>query len=204
MKILIGTPIHQVKDYSMERWLKNVSKLSYPADLLMVDNSPGTNYMEKVKGYCKKYGIKNYKIVHIELPPEQEIHERVARSREIIRQELLSHDYDAWFTWECDQIIPTSALDELVGMMKTGDFMMVNHNGWGRGNPDIANTDFGVSLIKRECLEKYGFILDFGTDPNMPNTWETGENWFRKRVLRDGGSYIEVYGVIKPIYHLDS
>jgi hypothetical protein len=43
MKVLIGTPIHQVKDYSMERWLANVRELRAhtPADLVLVDNSPG-------------------------------------------------------------------------------------------------------------------------------------------------------------------
>src|SRR3989344_9317605 len=110
MKILIGTPIHISKDYCMEKWLENVSKLEYPADFMMVDNSPvldpvrsktsakggssadqafqavrtsnGIDYVEKVKKYCAKYGITNYKIEHLELPPEQEVHERVAGSRE--------------------------------------------------------------------------------------------------------------------------
>ena len=66
MKILIGTPIHQKKDYAIERWLENVSKLEYPADLLMVDNSPGIEYMERAKGYCKRIGLKKYLIKHIE------------------------------------------------------------------------------------------------------------------------------------------
>src|SRR3989344_6467868 len=96
MKILIGTPIHICKDYSMERWLENVSKLEYPADFMMVDNSPGLDYIEKIKGYCAKYGIKNYKIEHLELLPEQGDGERVARSRGVIIQEILSHDYDGW------------------------------------------------------------------------------------------------------------
>ena len=28
MKILIGTPIHESKDYAMERWLENVAVLA--------------------------------------------------------------------------------------------------------------------------------------------------------------------------------
>lgn len=204
MRILIGTPVHEVKDYSMEKWLENVARLlkEYPADFLMVDNSLGLEYVKKVKGYCKKYGIKKYQIKHLELPTEQDVYERVARSREIIRQEILSHNYDAWFSWECDQLIPTNALDELVRMMKAGNFMMVTHNSWSHEISPQPNFDFGVALIARETLKKYSFILDFGTDPDMPDTWEPGEAWLRKRVLRDGGSYIEVNGVIDPIYHL--
>ena len=203
MRILIGTPIHQKKDYSMERWLENVSQSEYPADFLMVDNSPGIDYIEKVKGYLKNYGVTKFRIIHLELPPEQDRDERVARSREVIRHEILSKGYDAWFSWECDQIIPTDGLGELVRLMSAGDFMMVNHNSWAREISNVPNYDWGVALIKKEALEKYSFLLKFGTDPDMPDTWEPGEKWFKKRVLRGGDGFIEVDGVIKPIYHLN-
>lgn len=206
MKVLIGTPIHISKDYCMERWLKNVFKLARrtPADLLMVDNSPGLDFIKKVKRYCNKYGLRNYNIKHLELPPEQGRFERFARCREIIRQEILSGGYDTWFSWESDQLIPTNALDKLVKLMQDGNFVIVDHNCWMRGHPGAYCVDFGVSLIARKALKKYSFLLKFGTDPEMPSTWEPGEAWFKKRVLRDGGSCIEVEGLIKPIYHLDN
>lgn len=197
MKVLIGTPIHEVKDYSMERWLENVSRQEHPAELFIVDNSPDIKYVEKVKMYCNKAGITNYEIVHIELPPTQGKFERIARSRELIRQHFLAGDYEAWFTWECDQIIPWNTLDKLIEIMKAGDYMMVNPNKWNRENPEDTNTDFGCCLINREALEKYGFL-------NPPdNNWEPGEAWFKRRVIEGGGSYINVYGVIDPIYHLN-
>lgn len=201
MRVLIGTPIHQIKDYAMERWLENMSKLEYPTDLFMVDNSPGLDYVEKVKGYCAKYGITNYKIGHLEINQEQGADERIGRSREIIRQEILSHDYDAWFSWECDQIIPADALDKLIAILKEGNFMLVAHGSPGRVVESEAIAAFGITLIKREPLEKYGFLLEY---PNMPNVWHAGEAWFKKQILKGGGNYIEVYGVIKPIYHLAS
>ena len=206
MKILIGTPIHIVKDYAMERWLENVAKLQmeYPADLLLVDNSPGLDYMEKVKGYCKKYGIKNYQIKHLQLPPEQSVFERVARSREIIRKYILSRDYDAWFSWECDQLIPNNALGELIKMMESGNFTIASHNTRVRENPgQVLDELFGTTLIKREVFKKHGFLLEFGTNPEMPDTWEPGEKWFKKQVLKDGGSTIEADGILKPVYHLN-
>jgi len=217
MKVLIAAPIHESKDYSMDRWLENVSRQEHPADLLMVDNSVGTEYMRKVDMYCAKHGINpvrnlgqspisngvtNYKIIHLELPIEQGKHERVARSREIIRQYFLKHDYDAWFVWECDQIIPVNTLDNLIKIMQQENYMMVNPNKWAREDPTIPNTDFGVSLIKREALGKHNFILEFN-DPETPDTWETGESWFKSQVLKNGGSYIDVYGIIDPIYHLN-
>jgi len=206
MRVLIGTPIHISKDYSMDRWIENVSRLKYPADLLMVDNSPDSSYLEVVRGYCKKHGVDNYKLVHIEVNQECGIDERVARAREVVRQEVLSKGYDAWFTWECDQLIPNTALDDLIRLMEYGDFMMVHPNSWAREIPSQTNTDFGCSLVKRECLEKYGFLLEYGkvNDPDMMDCWHGGESWFKKRVLMGGGNYIEVYGVINPIYHLNT
>lgn len=202
-KVLIGSSIHQVKDYCIERWLKNVSQLEYPADLLMVDNSPGLEFVEKVRGYCAKYGIDSYKLIHAEIAPELSGDRRVETAQEIIRQHLLAHDYDAWFSWECDQLIPNNALDKLISMMNMGNFWMVNHNSWVRGHPGHTNTDFGVSLIKRECLEKYSFLLQYGFDPDWPDVWEPGEVWIKKQVLKGGGNCLEAEGVIKPIYHLN-
>src|SRR3989344_4962092 len=202
MKILIGTPIHECKDYAMERWLENVSKLEYPADFMMVDNSPGLEYVEKVKGYCTKYGIKNYKIEHLEINQAQGVFERVAHSRGVVIQEILSHDYDAWFTWECDQLIPTNALGKLIELMKMGNFMIVNPNSWNREIPGQPNTEFGLSLINRKCLEKYGFLLGVGAEPDMPNRGDN-DTWFKKRILKDGGNYIDIFGVIDPVYYLN-
>jgi hypothetical protein len=201
MKILIGTPIHISKDYCMERWLENVAmlQLEYLADLLLVDTSPGLEYVEKVKGYCAKYNIKNYEIKHLEINEHQPAAEKTGRSWEIIRQEILAKDYDAWFSWGCDRIIPTSALGKLATIMEAGNYMMVGPNSWAREMPSEPSVNFGCALIKRECLEKYGFSLEY---PGMPDCWAGVEDWFKKQVLKGGGSYIEIFGVIEPIYHL--
>ena len=206
MKVLIGTPIHQVKDYAMERWLENISKLQYPTDLLMVDNSPGTSYVEKLRGYCAKYSFKNYRIKHFDIDQELGLDIRIERSQEMIRQYLLTHAYDAWFSWECDQIIPTDALGKLADIMKIGNFMMVIHNSQARWDPSIANTNMGITLIKRECLEKNWFLPKRGgkISSNVSDSYDVNDpTVFKKRVLKSGGNYIEVFGVIEPIYHLN-
>jgi hypothetical protein len=210
-KVLIGTPIHELKDYCLERWLQNVSKLRqvYPCDFLMVDNSPSLDYIKKVKGYCKKLGIKDYQIKHLEIPQgknvnkniDEQIHERVALSQEIIRQFTLKGDYDAWFSWECDQIIPTNALEKLVEIMKMGNFMMVNHNIWDKNVSDGLCYDWGITLVSKDYLKKYGFLLEYGTNPE-PDSWYNAEAWYRQRLKRDGAPFIDLTGVIEPILHL--
>lgn len=201
-KILIGTPIHQSKDYAMERWLQNVAKLQqeYPADLLLVDNSPNLEYVEKVAGYCRKYAIQNYKIDHLDIGDLQTRDEKIARSREIIRQEILNQGYDAWFSWESDQIIPSNTLTRLVKIMEAGNYMMVHPNSWSRMDTTEPDADFGICLINYQPLEKYTFLLD---TPELRNSWAAGEAWFKRQVIAGGGSYIEVYGLIKPITHLN-
>lgn len=199
MKILIGTPVNISKDYAIERWLENVSKLEYPADLLLVDSSPGLEYMEKIKEYCAKHGVTNYKLKHLEIGPFQPWAEKAGRSWEIIRQEILANDYDAWFSWECDKLLPANALEKLTTIMKAGNYMMLHPNSWTRNTPSQPTADFGCSLIRRECLEKFGFLLE---GPGAPNCWAISEEWFKKRVLKDGGSYIELYGVIDPVISL--
>lgn len=204
MKALIGTPIHISKDYCMQRWIANVAQLRKhsPADLMLVDNSPGLEYMKTVKGYCAQHGITNYKLEHLELPEEQKVDERVARSREIIRQEILAQDYDAWFCWESDQIIPADALTKLAGLMQAGKLMLVVHNNLIRQIPGAIGLDLGIALVSRQALTKYSFILKFGSDPDMPDNWDEGDQWYKKRLLRDGGNYIDVLGVLDPILHL--
>jgi hypothetical protein len=212
MKILIGTPVNEVKDYSMELWLKNVSDLihQYPAYLLMVDNSPNPRYVEKIKDYCQKFGITNYKIEHFEIDDrnlniEQSRSLKVEFAQEMIRRAVLKGSYDAWFSWECDQIIPSDALNKLIELMQSGNYMMVVHNSWARTNSTDFNTNMGVTLISREALKTSWFLPDRNgkISLDISDSYNVDETMFKKRVLKSGGNYIEVYGKIDPIYHLN-
>lgn len=203
MKILIGTPVHESKDYSMERWISSVSKLDYPFDLLMVDNSENPRYIDRLHKYCEKYGVTNYRVIHIDIDQDAVLDERLAKSREIIRKEVLAKNYDAWFSLECDVIAPPDALTKLVGLID--NYWMAGHIYPARGVPDGTNAELGIALIKRGVLEKYSFINSYGlVDPEMPNCWYGGDIWFIRQIdLSHGGKRINVSGIIKPIYHLN-
>ena len=209
MKILIGTPIHQCKDYCTERWLKNVAKLQKvtPADLLLVDNSPDLKYIEKVKKYCLKYKIKNYEIKHFEFNQgmtDGKIEIRVQRAKDIIRRAILAKDYEAWFSWECDVLIPVSTVSKLIKIMRSGNFMMVSHNYWNRRVPGNVNLAMGCTLIKRGSLKigKVNFIYERKEATGLEMAGDWLEDLVQKRILRNGGSFVRVENIVKPIYHL--
>lgn len=200
-KIIIGTPIHQSKDYSMERWLACVSALDYPADLLLVDNSEDPEYVKKVQAYCEKYKIPHFKIVHIDIPEDAHIEKRLGMAREVIREEVLKENYDFWYSLECDVIVPPDALTKLLGFI--GDFWMVSHGYPSRINPDVVSMEFGTALIKREALEKLELKDQFGyISPETPDIFQGNESWFKARILGSGEKYLNVFGQIKPIFHL--
>ena len=203
MKILLGTPIHKSKDYSMDRWLKSVSNLDYTFDLLMVDNSPDDEYLKKIHKYCKKYGVTNYKLVHIDVDRDAVLDERLAVSREVIRQEVLVKNYDAWFSLECDIIAPPDALSKLVSLID--DCWMVSHVYPGRAEPNQTNEQLGIALVKRSALKKYSFINGYGyVNPERPECWYGSDVWFIRQIdLSNSGKHINVGGIIKPIYHLN-
>jgi len=211
MRVLIGTPIHELKDYCMEKWLKNVAKVQkqYRADLLMIDNSKGTTYIEKVEGYCKKFGITNFALDHFEIESEnvdvsQLRSMRVEYAQEMIRQATLKGGYDAWFSWECDQIIPSNSLKKLSEMMQLENYMMIVVNSWSRLIPNTFNANMGVTLISRQALQNARFLPEKNGEisRNIADGYDVDETMFKKRILKSGGNYIEIYGVIKPIYHL--
>lgn len=187
----------------MERWIKNVTELTAitSADLFLVDNSPTPDYIEKVKGYCEKYGVKNYKIEHLEVDQELGIDVRIEMSHEMIRQYILSSQaYDAWFSWECDVLIPADSLTKLIGLMEMGKFMMVAHNCWARDDSTKLNTDMGLTLIGEKCLKNNWLPpkIESQTGSDIYGLYENCP----ERILKNGGNFIEVFGVITSIYHL--
>lgn len=213
MKVLIGTPIHESKEYCIERWLQNVAQVRavYPADFLMIDNSPNKDFMLKVHAYCKKNNMTDYKLEHFEvtnanLEPDKARNVNVEISQELLRQAALRGNYDAWFSWECDQIIPNDTLQKLVQIIKKEACAMLVVNSWSRTVPGELNANMGVTLLSREALQK-GWFLPFKKGQvsfDVKDFYNVDETLFKKRLLQNGGNYIELYGVIKPIYHLDS
>ena len=195
MKILIGTPVHSVKDYCFAEWLEHLKQFEKIADVFFVDNSIGLDYKAKVES------LSSYETAHIDLDATKVDDERISYAREIIRQRVIDGGYDYWFSLESDLFVPANTLDEL---LRFGDeFHAVHHSYPSRYNAYDIQTGFGCSLIKRETLEKFGFLLQFGEiDDKMPNCWHGNEAWFNYRIMRNGWKFCDLHGVVQGIKHI--
>lgn len=212
MRILIGTPItNEIEDAALKKFLDSVSKLKYPADLLLVDSSPEFDFVKKVERYCQEYGFtpvnnllsseikniyatsntgKNVMIKHINVDQKKSKDEKIGRSREIARKQTLTGYYDAWLNWKCDYLLSPDALYKLVEVMEVGDYSIVSHIPSLNEISSVPTHFFGVDLIRTDVLNRYGFLIDY---PDMPsNTWHGNGLWLKKRAVRDGRKCLEI------------
>jgi hypothetical protein len=201
VKILIGTPIHRVKDYAVKRWLDCVRNLDYDNfELMLVDNSPDLEYQEYLKSIIP--GSIKYSLVHVDInytDPE----ERVAMAREEIRRQVLDNDFVFWFSWECDVMAPPDVLKKM--LKYTDEFKVVHHLSPDRIDPENSiDNSFGLSLIHRDVLEKFPFAFQWGRiDTAIPARWCGTDSWFNKRIIKEGGTFIQLAGVVRPLKHLN-
>ncbi len=105
-KILVGCPTASLKEYCLEKYLQRLKELTYPNfDVLLVDNS-------QTDDYCKK--IRSLKINCIKTEYSQSVPERVIKSRNILREYALSHDYDYFLSLEQDVLPPKNVIELLL------------------------------------------------------------------------------------------
>lgn len=195
MKILIGTPIHSVKDYCFTDWVDHLKQFDSIADVFLVDNSIRLDYIDSVKA------ITSYETQKIEVYEAANAEERIALSRDIIRQKVIDENYDYWFSLESDIFVPSNTLDELLRF--GNEFHAIHHSYPSRHNSYDIQMGFGCSLIKREALVEFGFTLQYGKlDPLMSKCYHGGEAWFNHRIVRNGWKFCDLHGVVKGIKHI--
>lgn len=206
MKILIGTPVHESKDYCFRQFLESVKKVtSYKKseklfDILFVDNSPSSGYQQKVQNLCEELEIPNFKIIHLDIPEFEDngnqvrksVEERVAKCREECRKELIKGSYTHLFFWESDIILPEYAFEKLIQF--DSEFDVIMHNYPSRQFPEDEAWGFGCTIIKRKWFENFSFI-----DPEK--RWRVSEARLLKKIRLAGGHWTELHSFLE-IKHL--
>ena len=184
MKILVGCPTSNHKEYSLKEYLEGVKKLSYEnIHFVLVDNSETSNYYEKLKSLGVSVIKDKYK---------ESAKERVINSRNILRRCFLENDYDYFLSLEQDVVPPKDVIEKLLSHNKDivgglyfylGDdnktllpMVWIHHEGeYARRLRfsevpkdeliEVITCGLGCVLIKRDVLENIKFRYEKGKEP---------------------------------------
>ena len=105
-KVLVGCPTADYKAYCLDKYIIAVKSLSYKNyDVLLVDNSHGDGYINKIK----KHNINVLKCME-----KGPIRARIVASRNMLREIMLEKGYDYFLSLEQDVIPPNNIIERLL------------------------------------------------------------------------------------------
>ena len=108
VKILVGCPTSDRKKYCLKEYIESVKSLSFPSyDILIVDNSETDEYYKEIKKELPCVKSRFY----------ESARKSIVESRNIIREKILTGDYDYFLSLEQDVIPPKDIIKKL---LKTG------------------------------------------------------------------------------------
>jgi hypothetical protein len=125
-KVLVFSPISEVKDYCMPQWLEHITNLTYPNYyIFLVDNSEDRNYFKK---YEKSYPEIDYSWFN---PKGLRVQDFIASSQEKCRQYAINGNFDVMMSIECDIFPPFDCIERL--LRHDADVISGLYN-WGFGD----------------------------------------------------------------------
>ena len=105
-RVLVGCPTSYHKEYALEKYIESVKSLSYGNfDFILVDNSEGDNYYNKINKLLVKV---------IKGPYFEGARDRIVASRNILRKYALDNGYDYFLSLEQDVIPPKDIIERLL------------------------------------------------------------------------------------------
>jgi hypothetical protein len=144
MKVLIGCPTCDKYSYCINQWLERIKSLidfsktlGIEADYLLVDNSESDIFFNSLKN----------KINMVKIPFIQDVKNRIAFSRNVLREKAINGDYDYFFSVEQDIFVEKDILKKLL-----------NHN--KKIVSAYYGKCFGVKVQDNETKEIKDFILE--------------------------------------------
>ena len=188
-KILVACPNHVIKEYSFQRWIDNVTSLTYPNyDILVVDSSLGGELAEK---YGNQVPIVMLDAVTSDDSPDARM-ARVNMSMEVIRTYFLEGDYSHWMNIESDVIPPPDVIEVLLDWGRTFDW--VAHAYPHREDELVPLQGIGCSLLSRRLMETFGWEDSKVAPPDALL-------WSQVSTQTDSYPKVELYGIMK-VSHL--
>lgn len=216
-KILLFSPINEVKSYVIFEWLSIARSLNYDNyDILLIDNSQKNDLSKELESL----GL----LVESVNPKNKTHYQFIAESQEIARKQAIKSNYDYIFSFECDIIPPSlNILNDLLEAEKpligscynihTGKNrrMLLNvpaepkYNGFNISDVTICDKDamvfcdgtvkqvfnagLGATLIHKSVFHKIPFRHE-------PNTDAHSDTWFATDCYNHGIDFFIHTGVI--------
>jgi GT2 family glycosyltransferase len=112
MKVLVGCPTYENKEYALNEYAAAVKALQHDGvemDILLVDNSKGDAYMEKIKAAG---------LPVVKGPWFSGARDRIVASRNILRDKVLNEGYDYFLSLEQDVIPSPDTLQKMLAHQK--------------------------------------------------------------------------------------
>jgi len=180
VKVLVGCPTSDYKSYCIEEYVDSIKSLTYSNyDILIVDNSKGESYYNKIKSLG--VNVKGDKF-------QKHARDRIVSSRNMIREYMIENNYDYFLSLEQDVIPPRDIIERMLAHKKdvvTGVYFAMNfHKGKDQLMPlvwvdfnketrrmfyidderlysdkliEIAASGLGCVLIHRAILKQFEF-----------------------------------------------
>jgi len=163
--VLFAAPSYAGKSFALSRWCaaNRAAGAAYESqyggktDILIVDNTAGSDGYAKL---CAAEGIRAVKV-----SPGEHFEETFHLCWQVIHQESVIEGWDYVFSVEADNIIPPSALCDLMRVMDAGKMSIVTHTypyhlleQHTKGRTRTSNprrffyNELGICLMEREVL----------------------------------------------------
>jgi len=108
LKILIASPVYDGMEYCFEDFVDGLKAVDYPGfDILIVDNSRGLDFFERIKG------VSGIKVIRDDTNEERNMF-RVVSSRNKILDYAIDGGYDYLLMMDCDVMVPVDILGKLL------------------------------------------------------------------------------------------
>src|SRR3989344_246742 len=109
-RVLVGCPTSFHKEYCLKEYAESIKSLAYKHyDILLVDNSPNDEYLQK---------IKSLGINAIKGPYNENARDRIVISRNILKEYAIKNNYEYLLSLEQDVMPPKDIIERLLGHNK--------------------------------------------------------------------------------------
>lgn len=184
-KVLVTCPTHEVKEYCFQEWIDMAKNLTYPNyDILVVDNSPNEDYLNK-------WGSK-VPMIHIDADQDpQKKGERICQSMSKAKEFFILGNYDWWMNIESDNIPPSNVIETLMEYGNGADW--TSHCYPCDDNSDCLLQGIGCSLLSKRLMIDFDWSL--ANDSPDSELW----NWVKPKNLEY--KTVELWGIM-TVKHL--